>query len=74
MKLEIDIPRENALILKEIMRKSGISSKKNLLNEALTLFEWAVNERSKGLEIASIDREKKEFFNLNMSVLNNIQE
>jgi len=39
------------------MREAGITTKKDLLNNAVTLFEWAVNEKRNGNIIASIDEQ-----------------
>ncbi|MFZ5453219.1 MAG: hypothetical protein ACOZF2_15275 [Thermodesulfobacteriota bacterium] len=58
--------------LEELMKKVGIKTKKDLLNNALTLLEWAVNERKAGRIIASIDEEEQKYKEVIMPILSNV--
>jgi hypothetical protein len=43
------------MIVKQLMEETGLATRKDLFNHALTLFEWAVNERKAGRLVASVD-------------------
>ena len=43
------------------MKELGISTKKDLLNQAITLLEWAVTERKAGRIIASVDESHDQY-------------
>jgi hypothetical protein len=43
------------------MQQTDTHTKKDLLNDALTLFEWAVNERIAGRMIASVDEGQQRY-------------
>lgn len=43
------------------MRELGISTKKDLFNQALTLLEWAAKERKTGRIIASVDETNEQY-------------
>lgn len=55
--------------LQELMRECGIEQQKDLFNNALALFEWAVNERRKGRIVASVDEENKRYKEISMVAL-----
>ncbi|WP_318458369.1 hypothetical protein [Photobacterium leiognathi] len=71
VRIQFDLSEDRSNELSDIMDKCGMNTRKELFNYALTLLEWAVDESEKGLDIAAIDRENKEFFALRMPVLNN---
>jgi hypothetical protein len=47
--------------LEALMRELGISTKKDLFNQALTLLEWAARERRTGRIIASVDEASEQY-------------
>jgi hypothetical protein len=57
--ITFELPAEKLRELDLLMARAGISSRKDLLNIALSLFEWVVKEREGGNEIASVDKENK---------------
>lgn len=69
VRVQFDLTEDKVNEIQEIMDKSGMSSRKDVFNTALTLLEWAIDESEQGHDIAAIDRAKKEFFSLRMPVL-----
>ena len=61
VRVQIDLAEARVRELEELMKVCGVSTKKELFNNALTLLEWAVREVRKGNSIASVnDREQGE--------------
>lgn len=54
------------------MEKINLRTRKDLFNNALTLLEWAVKEKSAGRTIASIDDESKSVKELLMPILEGV--
>ncbi len=54
----IRIKKEQRQSLNEILEKSGLESVDVLLNAAITIFNWALNARSEGRVVASVDEDK----------------
>ena len=59
MRLQLDLPEERVEELKALMEETGAETYKELFNNALTIFEWAVNEIKSGNSIAAINEEKE---------------
>ena len=59
--------------LTALMEVCGITTQKDLLNSALTFFEWAVEERKRGRIIASVDEENMKYKELAMPALNAVR-
>lgn len=55
IRLQFELTEEQHEEVKALMEQTRIRTKKDLINNALTLLEWAVNERKKGRIIASVD-------------------
>lgn len=71
VRVQIDLAESRVRVLEELMEVCGISTKKELFNNALTLFEWAVGEVRKGNTIASINESEQRYRDLQMPVLSN---
>ena len=63
--MSVEMDRE----LKNLMKKAGVRTKKDLFNNALTLLNWAIEERQQGCIIASIDEKKMNYKEVIMPVL-----
>ena len=72
VKWSLEIPDDRASELRALMEQCGISTQRDLLNNALALFAWAVNERSTGRIIASVDEENMKFKELTMPALQRV--
>ncbi len=74
MRFQIEISKDEAREWDELMKKaSGIRTKKDLINNALTLLEWAINERGVGRTIASVDEKEMKFKEIVMPIFPSIK-
>ena len=71
-RIQFELSREKNEELEALMKRTGIRTKKDLINNALTIFEWAVNERARGRIIASVDEEEKKYKEILMPVLEHV--
>lgn len=71
MRLQIDTNGATDQLIEELMKVAGLTSKKELFNNALTLFDWAVSETRKGRAIASINEKDGSYRELQMPALKN---
>jgi len=55
VRIQLDFPYEQVRALDELMKQTNIVTRKDLFNNALTLFQWAVKSKRNGRIIASID-------------------
>lgn len=69
VRIQFELPEEKVKELEELMRVAGITTRKDLFNNALTLLEWAVQERKAGRSIASVDEHNKRYKELVMPAL-----
>jgi metal-responsive CopG/Arc/MetJ family transcriptional regulator len=60
-RIQLELPEERLHELEQLMEQTGTNTKKDLLNDALTLFEWAVKERMTGRTIASVDEQQQRY-------------
>ena len=61
VRIQIDLDEKRVKELEELMDVCGLSTKKELFNNALTLFEWAVESVRQGRTIASLNEEEQKF-------------
>jgi hypothetical protein len=69
VRIQLDLPADKVQELEELMEQAKISTKKDLINNALTLLEWAINEKKEGRAIASINEKTMSYKELVMPVL-----
>ena len=60
VKFQFEMPKENADRL-EWLAEEGSVTKKEIVSNALTLFEWAIEEVQRGRIIASVDEEHERY-------------
>ena len=72
MRIQFDIDDRIIADLERMMRKVGVSTKRELFNLAISLFEWAANERTKGRMIASVDPETERYQQVILPALENL--
>ena len=73
VRLQIEIEKEKLEELKSLMRDCGIRTKKDLFNNALTLFKWAVNKRKSGHEIMAVNTEDDHYVEFDMPSLSAVR-
>ena len=54
-RIQLELPDDEVAALDELMKETGIRTRKDLFNNALTLFEWAVVQKRLGRGIGSLD-------------------
>jgi hypothetical protein len=72
IRIQLELPEEQVQSLDKLMETINLRTRKDLFNNALTLLEWAVKEKSAGRTIASIDDESKRIKELLMPVLESV--
>ncbi|HEY1950019.1 MAG TPA: hypothetical protein VGG97_23620 [Bryobacteraceae bacterium] len=72
VRIQLDLPEEQVKELDELMRETNIVTRKDLFNNALTLFQWAVKAKRAGRIIASIDELNGTSKELVMPALENV--
>ena len=55
MRIQFEIDETLLKDLASLMEKAGVHTKRELFNNALSLFEWAAKERMSGRVIGSVD-------------------
>ncbi len=71
-RIQFEVPEERLTELERLMDSAKIRTKKELLNNALTFFEWALDEVRKGHSIASVDEKSGKYREIMMPVFRNI--
>jgi hypothetical protein len=71
--INFQAPPERVRELESLMEEAGIKTKKELLNNALTLLEWAINEVRRGHVIASIDEADKRYKEITMPIFGSVK-
>ena len=66
MRLQFEMTGERVKELDDLINRLGLKTRANLLNEALTLYEWAIRELESGRIIASLDEEKDQYKEIEM--------
>ncbi len=69
---QFELSKKENKVLKDLMQKAGIKTKRDLFNNALTLFEWAIQEIENGQIIVSMDEDTREYKQLIMPVFRNV--
>ena len=69
-RLQIDVTDEHLRELEALMERAGVSTKKDLFNNAVTLLAWALDEVRKGHTIASINESEQKYRELQMPIFN----
>ena len=73
IRVQLDMLENRIKELEDIMATTGVSTRKDLFENALTFFEWAVNQRKKGRKIASVDENEESFQELLMPALASVK-
>jgi hypothetical protein len=61
MRLNLEISGVQMRSLKALQARTGANTMKDLVNHALTLLEWAVDETANGNEVAAVNEKKATF-------------
>jgi hypothetical protein len=69
MRLNFEFSEDRIKELKNLQNEAHLETMKDLFNNALTIFEWAVEETKKGNEIAAVNEQTETYRVLVMPVL-----
>jgi len=72
MRLQLDLTDARVAQLDRIMEEADLSTRKELFNNALSMFEWAVKEVKRGNVIASINEKDGKYRELHMPSLSSV--
>ena len=73
MRIQYELSEKENAEIEKMMEDTAISTKRDLLNNALTFFEWAIKEIKKGRVIAAIDEKENRYVALVMPSLSKVQ-
>lgn len=71
-RIQIELAEDRVKTLERLMRSCDIATKKELMNNALTLLEWAVGEVVKGNIIISLNERENRYRELQMPIFFNV--
>jgi len=69
MRIQIDVDENGIHLLDSIKQATGVTTYKDIFNNAITLFEWAIRQRVEGRVIASLDERTKRYKEMTMPAL-----
>lgn len=72
MRIQYELSEKENAEIEKMMEYTAISTKRDLFNNALTLFEWAIKEIKKGRVIAAIDEKTGKQIELAMPSLSRV--
>jgi hypothetical protein len=70
-RVQLDLLPERLAEFDQLMAFCGLSARKDLFDNAMTLFEWAVQEIRDGKQIASYDKKTEHIEVIRLPVLDN---
>jgi len=73
MRVQLEFSPSRVNELESLMAETGIVTKKELFNNALTLFEWAIEERRHGHVVGSLDESSSAFREVVLPCFTNVQ-
>ena len=74
LRIQFEISNNRLKEFEGLMDETGVATKKELLNNALTLLEWAIEEQKKGNIIASLDERAKKYRELVMPIFRRVKQ
>ncbi len=72
VRIQLELPESQVRKIEKLMDKSGTKTKKDFFNNALSVLEWAIDERENNRTVASINEAENSYKELNMPILSHI--
>lgn len=69
VRVQLDLTSERVAELEELMAKTGVSTRKDVFENALALFDWAVTQSEQGRTFGAWDEGSKTFHEVLMPSL-----
>ena len=57
VRVQLDVPQSRINDIKSMMDDTGLATRKDLYEDALTLFQWAINQRKAGRIFVSTNKD-----------------
>lgn len=73
VRLQFEVSTEQMKRLEDLMTICHIDTKKDLLNNALTLLQWAIDEKKEGYDIASMSKSSRKYRELRMPIFDHVR-
>lgn len=73
VRIQIEVDEDRLKDMESLMQECGIRTKKDLINNAYTLFKWAVKKRKEGCEIVAVDNTNNRLVELDMPALSSVK-
>lgn len=73
MRIQYELSDKENAEIENLMEETGIKTKRDFINNAITLFEWAIKERKSGLIVGAIDEKNNKYKELIMPSLSSIR-
>ena len=73
VRIQIEIDEDRMQELESLMQECDMRTKKELFNNAIALFKWAVNKRKSGSEIVAVNPEAGEYVKLDTPTLSAVR-
>lgn len=68
MRVQLDMLEEKVQEIEKIMEESGVKTKKEFFNLAISLLKWAIDQKKEGRIIASVDEKNDKYKGLMLPV------
>lgn len=68
-RIQFELTEQGVQEFEKLMEATNVATRKDLLNNALTLLEWAIKERQKRRIIASVDERNQKYKEIEMPIL-----
>ncbi len=69
MRIQLDFDADGAQLVETLKKRTGLSTHKELFNNALALLDWATQKVMRGLVVGSMDERNKSYAELQMPAL-----
>ena len=71
-RIQIDLPDEKVRQIEALIIETGLPTKKDFFNNAVTLLAWAIREVKAGRIIASVDESQNRYKEILLPALENV--
>jgi hypothetical protein len=69
VRIQLDLPQRQVKELESLIELTGVATRKDFINGALSLLVWAIREKQKGRIIASVDESTDRYKEVTMPML-----
>ena len=72
-RIQFNVPDDKLEELDEMRKELGLSTRKDLFNNAMTLLEWTMNQKKKGHKVVALNEMDDSYRELVMPALENVE-